>query len=153
MSEVVSRGVRNIAREFNLSETYQNWEKPVKVSLLDKFVLSIRQSIENIELSLQSFSPIVQALGETKTDKIKYFQIDDLVKLGIVAYDEDDTIQLKIDWLGDEQVNIILFEDDEPIQQEMKTAEFFFEPSQTHIIVIQDTTGKELFRLPLGEIE
>ena len=133
-----------------MPEIYQNWGKSVQkpVSLLDKIVSSIKQYVD-----LQPVSPLAQPLGNEQT-QTNYYQVDNL-RLGIFPEDELE-IQLKLKWLGDEQVNFILLEDDEPIQKELRTqkAEFFFEPSPAHFLVVQNaTTGTELYKLPLDKVE
>ena len=146
--------VREIATEFNLPEIYQNWGKSEvskQTSVVDKVISFLKQHID-----LQPVSQFALALGDAPKEQTNYYQVDK-IQLGIFADDEyEDEIQLKLKWLGDEQVNFILLEDDDPIQKEMRTqkAEFFFEPSPAHLLVVQDaTTGAELYQLPLDKVE
>ncbi len=128
---------------------------PKKASLLEQFVLRLKAAVQ---LSPSKFIPIPEMAlalsGNSSMTKASYYQLDQL-RLGILAHEDKHTIELKIEWQGNEPVNFILLEDEIPLQKQKasKQAKFIFDPSDAHTLVIQQTSGEEIYRLPLEEIK
>jgi hypothetical protein len=145
-------------------ERFQKIVARLKATLLERFVSSLNKSIEQFKQNAENFADRITlypiqpqlCLGSEadKSENTANYQFDKL-QLGIIAYDDEHTIQLKIKWLGNKPVNIFLLEEQEPVQKSMGThfAEFIFNPSLAHTIVTQDANGEEIYRLPLDKVE